>query len=446
MVDLKVKTKRLTITTLLLITIIITSGFVAKISAIDKSTVKSMNVVVVRKNELLLVSLNDSDKNISLDSGGIFSRPLISPNKNQVSYIKDNVLYIANKNLEHIKVAENSPQLSFAWELSIAWQDDNSLLYSPTSGGLYVYDVVNKISIPYLKNEFNYQNITIDSMGKIYAEQYLFYKKNGSDYIKDYGILFFDPITKDKKIVVRSIPNKMGTGGDLGMYPIITGISKDDKYLYIWKHPHSGSIAADGVDLTVYDIFNNKLIEYTTPNIISLAYTDNISQNPKISRLLALIYGGGRGMDNSKDLVVLDVLTGKINYLSPKGEVAMTPYYTSDGKTILYASSPEQKQGMLALSDWFANGKHHIFSLDTITKHINQLTNNNSYFDFSSTCIDNNKIIFFRSDKAENVSIWKYENGKEKLLADGLIFYTEMNYPTQSYYGHFNSTAFTDIK
>lgn len=180
MIDLKIKSKRLTIILLFLIIIIITSGFVVKISAIEKSiksfalkniAIKKMNVVVVRKNELLLVSLNNSHKNITLDSGGIFSRPLISPNNNQVSYLKDNVLYITTNNLEHIRVADNVPQLSFTW------QDKNSLLYSPKSGKLYVYDIVNKISKLYLQNEFTYENITLDNSGKIYAEQYLFYKK-----------------------------------------------------------------------------------------------------------------------------------------------------------------------------------------------------------------------------------------------------------------------------
>ena len=85
----------------------------------------------------------------------------------------------------------------------------------------------------------------------------------------------------EKKIVIKSIPSKIATGGDLGMYPIITGISFDDKYLYIWKHPHAGSLATDGVDLAVFDILNNKLIEYTNPNIIALGYSDNISPNPK---------------------------------------------------------------------------------------------------------------------------------------------------------------------
>ncbi|MBW9145556.1 hypothetical protein KTC92_08155 [Clostridium sp. CM027] len=455
MINIKVKVESLTITMLLLAAIGITSGCPSKISKSEKSIgtfklqntaikktpdIKSMNAVVIRKNELLLVSLNDKNDNITLDSGGTFSHPLISPDKSLVSYMKDSVLYITTDKLEHIKVVDNASQLSFAW------QDKNTLLYSPTTGGLYVYDVVNKISKPYLQNEFNYQNITLDSKGRIYAEQYLYYKKNGSDYRNDYGILFFDPIAKTQKIVIKSIPSKIDTVDDLGMYPIIIGISNDDKYLYIWKHPHAGSLAADGVDLAVYDISQNKLIEYTNPNIVSLGYSDNISPNPKNSNSLALIYGGGREMGNNKDLVVLDILTGKFQSLSPKGETTMTPYYTNDGNTILYASSKEQKYVPSGLTQWLLNGQHHIFSIDTTTKQIKQLTNNQNYFDFSPIYINNKDIIFFRSDKSENVSIWKYANGQETMLADGFIFYDDMDYPAQNYFGHFNTTQYTDIR
>lgn len=455
MIDLKLKWGRFSIALLVLFVIGITSVCFAKIITRAKtldtlalqnkvvkkiSDINKINIVVVRKNELLLVSLNDKDENITLDTSGTFSRPLISPNKNNVSYLKDNVLYITTNKLQHIKVADNVSQLSFSW------QADNFLLYSPTSGGLYTYDIINKISKPYLQNEFNYQNITLDNIGRIYMEKYLYYKKNGLDYINDYGVLFLNPITKEEKMIIKSIPSKIDTGGDLGMYPIITGISKDNKYLFIWKHPHAGSLAADGVDLAVFDITNNTLIEYTNPNMIALAYSDNISSNPKNSRYLALIYGAGREMGNNKNLVILDILTGKYKTLCPKGKVSMTPYYLNDGNTILFACSNEQKPITGALTQWMINGNHHIYAIDTATKLIKQLTNNQYYFDFSPKSIENKKIIFFRSDKDENVSIWKYDNGKEKLLADGLIFYTDMNYKIQSYYGHFNTTQFTDIK
>ena len=87
MINLKLIAKRLTITMLLLTIIVITSGFASKISTGEKGIDtfalrytsinktldnKRMNAVVVRKNELLLVSLNDSDKNIILDNGGTF--------------------------------------------------------------------------------------------------------------------------------------------------------------------------------------------------------------------------------------------------------------------------------------------------------------------------------------------------------------------------------------
>jgi|GEM_PF-342350 len=462
MVNLKINVERFVIIMLLLIAIIITIGCKTKIYASNKSLdtsnlryttfkipslINEMNIVVVRKNELLLVSLNDKSENIVLDSIGSFSRPLISPNKKYVSYLKDKVLYITTDKLKHLKVSENISELSFSW------QDKNTLLYSPISGGLYVYDVINKTSIPYLNNEYNYQNITLNNKGEIYAEQYLFYKKNGYDYRDDFGILFFNPFTKCKKIVVKSIPSKIDTGGDLGMYPIITGISNDNNYIYIWEHPHAGSLAADGVPLAVYDILRNKLIEYTNPKIISLAYKDNLFPNPKNSKYLTLIYGEGRFMGNNKNLIVLDILTGKFQSISPKGQTSMTPFYLNDGQKILYASSKEQKNTAGDLNLWLSSGNHHIFSISPTTKQINQLTSNPNYFDFSPTYINttplnmvNNHFLFFRSDKTENVSIWKYDDGHETLLANGLIFYDDMNYPIQNYYGHFNTDLFTNIR
>jgi len=455
MINFKSKSQLLTIALFLLVFIGVTSVYTKIINAYGKNllaytslnttvkmdeTIKKINIVVVRKNELLLVSLNNKIGNITLDSGGTFTRPLISPNNKYVSYLKDKVLYITTDKFSHIKVSGNVPQLSFAW------QDKNSLLYSPASGGLYAYDVVTKISKPYLINEYNYQNITLGDKGVIYAEQYRNYRKNSLDYRDDYGILFFNPVTMDRKIVIKSIPTKIDTGGDLGMYPIITGISYDDKYLYVWRHPHAGSLAADGVDLVVYDILNNKLIEYTNPNIISLAYTDNISPNPKDSRYLALIYGGGREMGNNKNLVLLDILTGKFQPLTTKVEASMTPYYLSDGKTILYASSEKQNDVTGALTQWITSGNHHIFSVNTTTQKIKQITNNPNYFDFSPMYVSNKEMVFFRSDKNNNVSIWKYDNGQEIILADKLIFYDDMDYPIQSYYAHYNTTLFTDIK
>ena len=463
MINLRVKKESLTVAMLLLITIGVLVGCTERsstgkksaetsdvqsnatlkklnISAIqNNSNTISINAVVVRENELLSVSLNRIDKNTTLDSGGAFSRPLISKGKNYVAYLKDKALYITTIGSKSIKIADGVPQLSFTWH------DKNNLLYSPTTGGLYAYDVANKTTKTYLKNEFNYENITLDGNKRIYAEQYRYYNKDGSDFLDDYGIMFFDPDTKVGKIIIKSIPNKMDTTGDLGMYPVINSMSTDDKYLFIWKHPHSGSLAADGVEFATYDISKKKLIEYTNPVIIALGYKDNISPNPKDSRYVALILGAGREMGRNKELVILDVLTGKFQALSSKGEAAMTPYYSCDGKTILYATSREQKDMNESSSSWLLNGKHYIYSIDTTTKLKKQLTDNPSYFDFAPKYINDKDIVFFRNDKKDNVSLWKIENGKEIMLADGLIFYDDMKYPIDNYFGHFDQELYTDI-
>jgi hypothetical protein len=446
---LRVIKKRLMVTLLLLISFSILVGCTSKIYFKEKSIEtsimfpdfsysKSINVVVVQKNILLSVSLYDKAKNTILDRDGVFFRPIISPSKAYVAYIKDKALYITNGKLKPIKIADNIDQLSFSWK------DVNNLIYSPTSGGLYMYNISTKTMKPYIKNEFNYQNIIFDSKKGIYAEKYHFYKNNGSDYRSDYGIAFLNPSTKEENIVIKSIPNTIAANGNLGMYPVIIELSKDDKYLYIWKHPHSGSMAADGVEFATYDISNNKLIEYISPNIISLAYKDNISPNPKDSRNIAFIYGSGREMSNNKHLILLDVLTGKFRDLLPKSESSMTPNYLSDGKTIVYAASEGQKDTNYNLTQWLSNGKHHIYGMDATTSKVSQLTNNPNYFDFSPKYISNKLMVFFRSDKNDNVSLWKLDNGKEAMLADSLIFYNT-NYHVQNYYGHYYTEFYSDI-
>ena len=404
-----------------------------------QSLAKDIDAVVVQKNTLLSVSLYNKTENTILDENGVFSRPIISPSKKFVAYIKNKNLFITDSNYTYIKIADNIDPLAFSW------QNGNNLIYSPRKGGLYIYDISNKVIKVYIKNESNYHNITFDSKGNIYAEKYNFYKKDGSDYIADYGIVFINGNTKDEKLVIKSIPSDLSGSGSLGMYPVIAKIAKDDTYLYIWEHPHSASMAADGVDFATYDILNNKLIEYKSPNIISLAYRDNLSINPKDSKSVALIYGAGREMSRNKHLVILDVLHGNIKDLTKENVTTMTPNYLCDGKTIVYASSLEQYGTKENIDEWLTNGKHHIYSMDTMTKKIRQLTSNPNYFDFSPKYISNNMMLLFRSDNSDNVSLWKLQNGKETILADSLIFY-DTSYPIQNYYGHFNTELFTDIK
>jgi hypothetical protein len=74
-------------------------------------------------------------------------------------------------------------------------------------------------SIPYVKNEFNYHNLTIGTDKKVYAEKYRYYEKDNTKYMKDYGIVQFIYDSKNEQIIIRSIPNDYKE--NLGMYPVI---------------------------------------------------------------------------------------------------------------------------------------------------------------------------------------------------------------------------------
>jgi hypothetical protein len=409
---------------------------------VQSSALESITAVVTLKNELLMVSLKDRDKNKVLDKGGVFSLPKISPDKNYAAYLKDRGLYVATSEAQKTKVTDSVPQYSYPF----AWLDEQTLLYSPSGGGLYAFDVVNKKSKPYLQNEYNYENIILDRNKNIYAEKYRYYKKDGSERREDFGIISYNPSSLEEKSIINPIPSQIASAGGLGMYPVIAGASADRKYFYFWKHPYSGSMAADGVELAAFDMSTGKLIDYGQRAPFVLTYRDNISSNPKDSDKIALINGGGREMYIGKELVLFNLQTGELEKLTPEGRADMTPNYSIDGNSIVYASSPEQKDTNLTPGQWLSSADHHIYEIDLVTKQINQITKDSAGFDFGPKYVGAKTILFFRKDKSKNISIWKTEDGKETMLADKLTFSEDENYPTESYYGHFDYTKFTDIR
>lgn len=390
--------------------------------------------VVVKLKELDLIQFKANNKITNLDSGGMFSQPIISPDKGYIAYLKDTALYVTTLKGEKTKVFDNVAMSSYVWF------DKNHLLYSPEAGGIYSYDTEKKKSQPYVKNESKYQHITIGSYGKIYAEKYGYYNKDDKKYVWDYGVVLLTPDTREEKLIIHSIPS--GLQNDLGMYPVIAGISKDFRLLYIFEHPHSASTAADGLRLASYDTKLNKYIQCPNKDIVTLRYSDNFSINPENSEVIALINGGLREMNENKTLGILNVITGTFEKLLPQGQVAMTPYYSADARNLLYAAS-EKIEGLGNIGLWFKN-KHPIYKINNETKEITQLTNPSKAFDFAPTFISNEDIVFLRIEDLGNISMWKLEDGKETKIIDGLIFYNS-KFEMQNYYGHFYNSDYICI-
>lgn len=416
-----------------------TKQYSLKVSANLDPSINSKNktvAAVVRNNELNLINLNDKNNILTLDNNGAFSHPILSPDKNFIAYLKDNNLYVTNKESKKTKVQDNINISSYTW------LDKDNLLYSKDAGGIFIFNTEKQSSTVYLENKFNYKNITLGKKGEIYAEKYYYYEKEGSKYIEDFGIVIISQDDKNEQLAIKSIPSDMKT--NLGMYPVIAGISKDFKFLYFWEHPHAGSLATDGMNLACYDTESKKYIKYSNPEIVTLGYKDNLSPSPTNSELLALINGNDRMMNTNKTLGVLNIVNGNFQKLSPEGQVAMTPYYSEDGKTLLYSASKELPNGIGTIGAWMKS-PHYIYSINIEDKQISQLTNSTDGFDFAPGYINKQDIVFLRSTSNGDVALWKIENGKETKIIDNLVFYTDQ-YKSQSFYGHFYNNNFIDIK
>ncbi|MDP4091722.1 MAG: hypothetical protein Q8930_20960, partial [Bacillota bacterium] len=237
------------------------------------------------------------------------------------------------------------------------------------------------------------------------------------------------------------------TGGWVpGMFPIIAGISKDLRFLYILEHPHSGSLASDGVVFASYDINAGKYFHYEEKNIFTLTYKDNIAYSTGLGDAITIINGGGREMNREKNLGLLNLNTGAFEPMAPKGTAAMTPFISGDGTAVLYAASPESNDPQEEVSQWMKKGNHFIYSVNSKTKKVTQLTKSQGNYDFSPMYIGGSSIIFFRSNLKDNLSLYKLENGKEIKITDGVFLApTEYN-PVDSFYGHFETYYYFDIK
>ncbi|SPF54436.1 hypothetical protein SBF1_7500003 [Candidatus Desulfosporosinus infrequens] len=79
--------------------------------------------------------------------------------------------------------------------------------------------------------------------------------------------MLFPPDNKKERLIIPSQPSD-DRQNSLGMYPVIAGVSKDFRFLFIFEHPHSASMAADGLELGFYDTKINKYIKSKNQQII----------------------------------------------------------------------------------------------------------------------------------------------------------------------------------
>ena len=405
----------------LIATIVFTSTSVFAANNITSNSVnasvKQNEFAVFVSNDGLYMSELKENNPILLDKNDKIELPIISRDGLYVAYTKNNSLYICNiKTHEIAEVAKNVE--------SYDWNSSGNMIYSTKDVGMLMYNTNTKNSTSLINNEYNYYNIKCDSKNKMYANKRIEYTKDNKQYSKSIGIISYDFDNKEEKDILKSKEGNNKEVGEqfkisdllesLGSTPNVSKISSDDRYLYIWNKPHSGSMSADMTEFAVYDILNNKFIENN--NMIALANKDNISQNPVDSKMITVNNGEGREPYYNKTLRIFNVEDNTFINLLPEDQVSMMPDYSEDGKNIVYSGTNNLNDKKLKnFKEWF-NQPHYIYQVNVDTKNVTQITNG-KFCDFSPKYLLNNEILFERYD-GNSCSLWKVKDGVETKLAE----------------------------
>ncbi|AWK51213.1 hypothetical protein DIC82_09340 [Clostridium beijerinckii] len=440
------KSRKLMVGISLIATILFTSTGVFAANNITSNSINKSNkfAVFVSNDGLYMSELKDYNP-VKLDEGTQIKLPVISRDGSYVAYTKSDNLDICNiKTNEKEEVAKDIE--------SYDWDSKGELIYSTKNTGISMYNTNTKKSINIINNEYKYYNINCDSKNKIYANKEYRYTEGKYLNGKALGIISYDLDNKSEKLILEGkAPTDKEIGKEhtnseiltsLGSTPTISQVSNDDKYIYIWNKPNSASTASDITEFAIYDIVNNKFIEFNNDNAYALAYKNNISQNPVDSSLVALNSGTGRDMYYNKTLGILNTKTNTFINLSPENQVSMTPCYSEDGKNILYSGAKMLDNINITqnLKIWQSE-PHNIYEVSTETQKITQITNG-KYFDFAPKYLSNNEILFVRGD-GDSFSLWKTKDGVETKLGDSLSFNKE--YTNSWYYGHYKTEMVVDV-
>lgn len=386
-------------------------------------------VVVVKKDGIYAVDISNPSVSLLLKEGENYMYPLIS-----------NDGYVAFKNnsneLNVAKIDFNNKIYSFKVDdkvSSYAWTEEGKLIYSKSTGGVYILNPKDK-SIDVLKagREF-YSQIISGRDNLIFAIGNIFNENNLEGYPTPIGIIKFDIRSKQEEIILPYIPVNIESG-DLGLNPKIATISKDGKNLLIWLRPNSASTTADGVKLGVINIEDNKFKEIK--DIITLTYEDNLDVSPVDNNLIALINGNSRFMNTNKTLGILNIKDESFKSITKDDEVAMTPSYSVYGNKIIYSASKSNDN----LQKWESYFNQHIYEVDLENNKITKLTNSISAFDFSPKYINDEEFIFIRKDRDKRFSLLKkMRNGEENVIIEDLIEGENTTLEEDLwYYGHYD--------
>ena len=369
----------------------------------------------------------DASPNVNKDTE--FQLTLAQDNKT-AAYVKNDDLFLVSIDFNNL----SAQPLPICEEVSDYIFIQNALVYSPKSGGLYSYDPASKEKEALIASDKYYYYWLVASTDRVFA------RRVGTSWEEqDVGITEIKLTDGSETLVIPSIlPDEKGS---LGEYYRTIGISADNKFLYLLRGPHSGSLSSDGVSMGIYNIEKR---EFTPLDIVTLPKRENFSVNPTKPEL-AFIYGGNREMSfNKKVLSLLDPLSGEITMLTADedGMGSMHPCFFADGQRILFSAGEpieDFEEALEAILEGGSYYEHHSIWEHDFTSGKSRIITETGFNIWPRYIIGGKAISFVRIN-GNVFDLYVYEDGQERLVA------ANIDSSCCGYYGYYNLTPVLTVQ
>lgn len=329
---------------------------------------------------LIALTKNDGIYLIELSAGvrkseekvydGAAEMPQFSQDGKSLAFFADDLLYVCDIATSKSESVGKNPE---NW-VAFAWGGDGALYAAAKDGGLYAYKDKKLTEVADPKYHYAY---LVYANGKLYASKMYYVEKEDGQYQYDVGLIRLDPASKKQKLVVADRPADWESeNGTAGMIPMTAGASSDGRYIYVFMHYHAGSLSADGVPFGAYDTVAGKFLAYPDAGL-TLVDNANVVGNEKNPQQIALQTVYDRYPWNGRDIVLLNLETGKSKSLTQKGGISIDPAFSLDGKTLYYSAANwkvDVKDWQKGRDAYLAPGSQSIYKLELATGKRTKLT------------------------------------------------------------------------
>jgi len=394
----------------------------------------------IQGGDLWVKELPDGQAKRLTTEGGI-TGPRWSPSGQWLAYLKGDQLWVVQRSGAGAKALEKGGPVSHQFMWSPTW---DSLAYRTYSGSLWVASAVDWVEREIVSNPSGIVGRGVLSMAwspdgerLAYAWQEVLREGQPPDLYAGLWRIRSDGRDAAEIFGGTVIFGTITPGPNPGA--IVAVWSPDGQRILFWSDPFSESLLADGTSLNAIPAAGGEprvLVQYL------LAYSDFLDASPD-GKFLAITEGGLRDTWSHKRIVVVDLSSGKLTYLTDDNMAALSPVWSPDGRHIAYVAMPDRGDELLAGGEPAHQGlmQRRLWVVNVEGKpQAQQLTDDSAYRDERPLwSADGSYILFARLDLKDGASLWLIpaEGGDPCQVVDELT-------PTPGWFGYYGHIEWGD--